>query len=156
MKKIEFKTPLDFKKSKITGWTRDHWEEAFFTLMKGIIDSASKGKARQRIPGPRSHHGLLADELEGFTRSMFMSGPWLSGSKDGILKFDGESINVLEFYHEGILNGTNPNHEEYWGDIVDYAQHLVEMAALAWGLYVSKDKLWDKFSDTEKKQVADY
>ncbi|MDZ7721837.1 MAG: DUF2264 domain-containing protein [candidate division KSB1 bacterium] len=156
MHAIEFKTPLDYQTSHITGWTRDHWEEVFFTLMKGILDSASRYKARQRIPGPRSHHGLLADELEGFTRSLFMSGPWLSSSKDGILNFGKESIDVLDFYRQGILAGTDPKHPEYWGEIVDYAQHLVEMAALCWGLYVSREKIWDKFSKAEKKQVADY
>ena len=156
MRKIEFRTPLNFQTSKITGWTRDHWEEVFFTLIKGILDSASRYKARQRIPGPRSHHGLLADELEGFTRSLFMSGPWLCSSKDGILNFGEESINVLDFYRQGILAGTDPKHPEYWGNIVDYAQHLVEMAALSWGLYVSREKIWDQFSTAEKKQVADY
>ncbi len=64
MKKLSLTTPLDPKGSPITGWTRQHWEEVFFNLMKGIVDSASPAGARQRIPGPRSHHGLLADELE--------------------------------------------------------------------------------------------
>jgi hypothetical protein len=108
----------------------------FFALMKGIVESASPGGARQRIPGPRSHHGLLADELEGFTRSMIMAGPWLHGSKTGTYTWKGVKVDVATFYRKGILAGTDPKHPEYWGDIVDYAQHLVEMAALAWGLYL--------------------
>jgi hypothetical protein len=156
MKKLTLKTPLDKKISPITGWTRKHWEEVFFNLMKGIVDSASPGCARQRIDGPRSHHGLLADELEGFTRSMIMSGPWLNSSKDGKYVWKGEKVDVAGFYSKGILAGTDPKHPEYWGDIVDFAQHLVEMAALAWGLHLSKDLIWDKFSPNEQKQVADY
>jgi len=65
-KKIQFTTPLNKNISPITGWTREHIEEAFFVLMNGIVSSASEGGARQRIDGQRSHHGLLADELEGF------------------------------------------------------------------------------------------
>lgn len=156
MKKIKLQTPLNYSVSPITGWTRKHWEEIFFVLMKGIVDSASPGCARQRIPGPRSHHGLLADELEGFTRSLIMAGPWLNTSKKGKYEWDGCKVDVAGFYRKGILAGTDPKHPEYWGDIVDYAQHLVEMASLSWGLYLSKNLIWSKFSDNEKQQVANY
>lgn len=156
MKKINFTTPYDFKLSPYSGWTREHWDEVFKNLMKAIVDSASENCARQRIPGPRSHHGILADELEGFTRSMIMAGPWLKSSPDGKFQLNGQTCDVGDFYRKGILAGTDPSHNEYWGDIVDYAQHLVEMAALAWGLYLSRKHTWDAFSDSEKKQVADY
>src|SRR3954468_14786687 len=156
MKKLELVTPLDWTASPITGWTRAHWDETTKRLMKGIVDSASPGKARQRIPGPRSHHGLLADELEGFTRSMILAGPWLHGSANGTYELGGEAIDVGAFYRAGILAGTDPKHPEYWGDIVDYAQHLVEMAALGWGLFLSRPLVWDRFSESEKQQVARY
>jgi hypothetical protein len=156
MRKLALETPPDLASSPITGWTRRHWEEVFHALMKGIVDSASEGGARQRIPGPRSHHGLLADELEGFTRSMIMAGPWLDGSPEGTYQWQGSTVDVAGFYRKGILAGTNPKHPEYWGDIVDYAQHLVEMAALAWGLYLSRRLIWDRLGAGEKRQIADY
>jgi hypothetical protein len=156
MKKLNLRTAPDRTHSPITGWTREHWEEVFHGLMKGIVDSASPGCARQRIPGPRSHHGLLADELEGFTRSLIMAGPWLHHSAGGAYTWNGAKVDVADFYRKGILAGTDPKHPEYWGEIVDYAQHLVEMAALAWGLYLSKDLVWNCFSSAQKQQVADY
>ncbi len=156
MKRIQFTQPFDYEKSPFSGWTRKHWEEAFFVLMKGIVDNASEGGARQRIPGQRSHHGRLADELEGFTRSGFMAGPWLYRSNTGKYTIGDEEVDVAGFYRKGILAGTNPNHPEYWGDVVDYAQHLVECAALSWFLYLSRKHVWDQFSDSEKKQVAEY
>lgn len=156
MKKLIFTQPYDYNLAPFTGWTRKHWEEAFFVLMKGIVDSASEGGARQRIPGPRSHHGLLADEMEGFSRSFIMAGPWLYQSKTGKYSLHGEEIDAAGYYRRGILAGTNPEHPEYWGDIVDYAQHLVECAALSWSLYLSKEHIWDQYTATEKKQVADY
>src|SRR5256885_4042951 len=146
MRKLLLKTPSDFHTSPFTGWTRGHWEEVFCALMKAVVDSASEGGARQRIPGPRSHHGLLADELEGFTRSMILAGPWLHGSADGTYPWQGGVVDVAGFYRKGILAGTDPKHPEYWGDMVDFAQHLVEMAALAWGLHLSKPLVWDRFS----------
>lgn len=156
MKRLNYYTPFDFNNAPYSGWTRSHWEESFFGLMKGIMGSASPGFARQRIPGPRSHHGQLADELEGFTRSFIMAGPWLNTSKTGSFELEGQVYDIAEFYRKGILNGTDPEHEEYWGDITDYAQHLVEMASLAWSLFLSKNHIWDKFNSNQQKQVADY
>lgn len=156
MATMKFQKPFDYTVSPYSGWTRSHWEELFFTLMQGIVHSASPGGARQIISGPRSHHGQLADEMEGFTRSMFMAGPWLYHSPEGVFTYNGETTDVAAFYRRGILAGTDPNHPEYWGDIVDYAQHLVEMASLSWMLYLSKRHIWEKFSQDEKKQVADY
>ena len=156
MKKLNFSIPFNTGLSPYSGWTYEHWEEAFFVLMSAIVKSASPGKARQLLPGPRSHHGQLADELEGFTRAFIMAGPWLNASSSGIFEYNGGKYDIGAFYREGILSGTDPENSEYWGDIHDYDQHLVEMASLSWSLYLSRKHVWDKFKDTEKKQVADY
>ncbi len=148
--------PFNYNESGITGWTKKHWEETFFVLMKGIFESSSPYNARQRIPGPRSHHGLLADELEGFTRSFIMAGPWLSQSNDGRYQYKGETVEVADFYRKGIMAGTDSKNPEYWGDIVDFSQHLVECASLSWSLFISRKHIWDKYSEKEKKQVAGY
>ncbi|HMB00665.1 MAG TPA: DUF2264 domain-containing protein, partial [Spirochaetota bacterium] len=122
MKTIKFNTPFNYSLSRYSGWTREHYEELFCFLMRGIIKNSSPAGARQRIPGQRSHHGLLADELEGFTRAFIMAGPWLSQSKEGKFDLEGTSYDVGHFYRQGILAGTDPEHDEYWGDIYDYAQ----------------------------------
>ncbi|MBU0935405.1 MAG: DUF2264 domain-containing protein [Spirochaetes bacterium] len=156
MKKLELSTPCDFTESAISGWTRKHWEESFMRLWAPLTRSASAHKARQYIPGPRSHHGQVADELEGFTRSFIMAAPWLSGSTADGFELDGIQYDVAGFYRSGILAGTDPANPEYWGNPVDYAQHLVEMASLSWGLWQSRDRIWERFSEAERRQVASY
>jgi len=155
-KTMKFASPPDYKLSPATGWDREHLEEAFYVLMNGIVAGASEGGARQRIAGQRSHHGLLADELEGFTRSFFMASAWLKNSPSGQFTYQGKTTDVAGFYKRGILAGTDPNHPEYWGDVTNYSQQLCECAALAWGLNMSKEKIWDTFTDAQKKQVAGY
>ncbi len=156
MKSLALDTPYDFAASTISGWTRKHWEESFKRLWAPLIHSASPHKARQYIPGPRSHHGRIADELEGFTRSFIMAAPWLSSSKADGFELDGVYYDVAEFYHTGILAGTDPANPEYWGAPVDYAQHLVEMASLSWGLSQARTRIWERFSDADRRQVASY
>ena len=156
MQRVPFTTPYDYTLSPESGWTRQHWVQMFEALIVPVIDNASPGKARQLIPGPRSHHGRVADELEGFTRTFIMAGPYLAGSESPYVGSGEHKRDVAAFYREGILNGTDSNHPEYWGDIYDYAQHLVEIASLAWSLYLSRNHIWDKFDDAEKQQVAGY
>lgn len=153
---MRFQTPLDFSSARYSGWGREHWEEAFFQMMIAIMSSASPSGARQRLPGPRSHHGRDADEVEGFSRSFIMAGPWLHNSSDGVFHYNGEKYDVAAFYRTGILAGTDPSHPEYWGDLYDYAQHLVELASVSWALYQGKKHIWDRFTESEKEQVASY
>jgi len=156
MKKVELHTPLDYSSSRYSGLTRDHWEEAFKILIAPIIDNASPEGARQVIPGQRSHHGKDADELEGFSRSFIMAGPWLKGSKPGVFEYNSKNYDVGEFYRRGLIAGTNPKNPEYWGDPYDYAQHLVEIASIAWSLWLSKKHVWDPLPSADKNQVASY
>jgi len=156
MKTLEFQLPYNFDQAPLSGWTRSHWEEAFYQMMIAIMNSASPEGARQQLPGPRSHHGLDADEVEGFSRSFIMAGPWLHTSTNGVFQYKGKNYDVGEFYRKGILAGTNPEHPEYWGDPYDYAQHLVEMASMSWAMYQGRAHIWDKFTAKEKNQVAAY
>ena len=106
MKTPDFESPWDYSVSRISGWTREHWDEAFRMQMAAIMDSASRAGSRQRLSGPRSHHGKDADELEGFTRSFIMAGPWLQTSKTGRFEWEGRDFDVAAFYRRGLLAGT--------------------------------------------------
>lgn len=156
MKIFQWTTPFDYQTASVTGLTRRHWEEGIGTLLEGILAYGSRGKARIKIPGVESTNGLVADELEGFSRSLIMAVPWLKSHNDPQLSVTNKTVDVADFYREGILAGTNPQHPEYWGQIGDFSQNIVECGSLAWSLYLSQAQIWDKYSDREKKQVADY
>ena len=63
---------------------------------------------------------------------------------------------MAAFYRQGVLSGTDPASPEYWGEVTDYAQHLVELSSLAWGLWQSRQHIWDTFTRGERDQVAAY
>jgi hypothetical protein len=65
-------------------------------------------------------------------------------------------LDVGAFYAEGLLAGTNPSHPEYWGQIGDCDQRLVECADIAWSLYLAKRHIWDCYTAAQKEQVARY
>ncbi|HCJ72982.1 MAG TPA: hypothetical protein DHW67_15760, partial [Agrobacterium sp.] len=56
----------------------------------------------------------------------------------------------------GIANGTDPSHPEYWGDVRQKDQRLVELAAIGFALRLAPQHLWEPLSDTQKDNVRRY
>lgn len=54
---------------------------------------------------------------------------------------------------EGIRHGTDPAHEEYWGDVRDYDQRLVEMAAFGFALAAAPEHLWSPLAPQEQEHL---
>ena len=84
--------------------------------------------------------------VEGFSRVLWGAGP-------AIDKMDAEWLNLIK---TGICNGTNPSHTDYWGDLGDFDQRMVEMPAIAFALYHKKQFLWKLLSDSERGNVIQW
>lgn len=83
---------------------------------------------------------------EGFLRPLWGLVPlWHGGHGDDDLK---------EAYRKGIINGTNPDSDFYWGLCNDYDQRFVEMAALAYALLFAPDVIWEPLSKSEKNNLV--
>jgi hypothetical protein len=146
-------SPLDYDLSPFTGWTRQHWDELATLILSGVSGFFSPGRAWVRIPG-QSAHGLRVDCLEGFARSLTIASVWFLERDKGRVSQGPSSPDLLEYYQTGLAHGTDPAHKEYWGNISDYDQRIVEAAELAWSLYIARQYLWDPLSGAEKDQVA--
>ncbi|MFO7958013.1 MAG: DUF2264 domain-containing protein [Candidatus Brocadiia bacterium] len=153
---MELTAPEDRDLSPFTGWTRAHWQELHAHLVRGTFRYGTPGRAQVHFPGRSSYNGYTSDGMEGYARTFFMNGPFLRGSRDGVLEFEGETFDVAEFYRRGIVNGTDPDHEEYWAGLEDHSQAIVEGAAIAMNLFFSREHVWDRLSEEEQQQVADY
>lgn len=102
----------------------------------------TKGCAGIKCGSTRAVYSEEISLMEAFSRILWGLAPLWGGGHDN------DEFEAL--YLKGIINGTNPDHEEYWGDIPDYNQKLVETAALGLGLILAPHKLWDPLSDKEK------
>lgn len=156
--KLRVRTPEDRKLSPFTGWTRAHWEEVFADLMKGCIRYTTPGKSMIRFPGGHgSFYDPQTDGMEGFTRMLWMAGAYLHHRKDSLLAIDGKNVDVAAYCREGILVGTDPKAgDDYWGDIRTRHQTIVEAAALAAFLFLSRRLVWDRMAKAEQDQVASW
>ncbi len=121
----------------------------FADALRGIIAPLKKFYTPKNAGIKLGHFGVCYSDdiakMEGFSRILWGLAPLWGGGEE-CPEFD-------ELYRRGIANGTDPESEEYWGDVPGPSadQRIVEMAALGLGLILAPHKVWDPLSDKEKK-----
>lgn len=127
--------------------TREDLQEAFSQISNPLKPYYSKGCALLHIGNTGTSYSDAVAEMEGFSRVLWGLAPLTAGGKDSEL---------WDIYREGIKNGTNPSHEEYWGYIHDYDQKMVETAALGVALALVPEKIWYPLNKEEKNNLASW
>ena len=74
------------------------------------------------------------EKLKHFLRPLWGFGPYLVDEDDAELASD---------YLKGIIAGTDPQSDEYWGTVTDYDQLIVEMASISTTLLLNPEKSGD-------------
>lgn len=107
----------------------------------------SPGGARVTLSGTAAHFDRAAADLEGFARPLWGIAPLAMG---------GDPLDHWPLLARGIANGTDPSHPEYWGDVREKDQRLVELAAIGFALRLAPQHLWEPLSATQKDNVRRY
>ncbi|QKS70294.1 DUF2264 domain-containing protein [Paenalkalicoccus suaedae] len=124
--------------------TRTDLINLFHTISQPLKPHFSKGHTRLHVGDTNAHFGHDIAGMETFSRVLWGMVPLLAG---------GGETKLLEDYLEGIRNGTDPEHEEYWGKVDDFDQRLVEMAVFGYALALVPDKVWGSLTKKEKNNV---
>lgn len=107
----------------------------------------SPGRARIELPGPRAHYSTTVQGMEGWCRRLWGLAPLIAG---GGAWADQESL------REGLVNGCDATHPEYWGVPDDFDQRLVESAAISCALLTAPSVFWHPLSRHQQRAVAAY
>ncbi|GGF75884.1 hypothetical protein GCM10010912_21300 [Paenibacillus albidus] len=124
--------------------TKEDVQEAVRQLVYPLKPYYSEGRARLKLGITGVHYGPAVAEMEGFSRVLWGVVPLLAG--------DGED-QFWELCLEGIRNGTDPEHKEYWGEVGDYDQRLVEMAAFGFALSLIPERIWGPLNERERSNL---
>ncbi|MGL5436295.1 MAG: DUF2264 domain-containing protein [Lachnospiraceae bacterium] len=129
---------------------RLHTKQEFRDWMNMVLEPLkplySEGKARLHLGDTGVVYPQESIELEAFSRPLWALVPFWMGGGSG----------WEEIYQEGLVHGTDPEHEEYWGGFQDYDQRFVEMAAIACGLIFVPEVMWDPLDEKEKRNLAEW
>ncbi|EGO03248.1 hypothetical protein SERLA73DRAFT_101356 [Serpula lacrymans var. lacrymans S7.3] len=107
----------------------------------------SPGGARIHLGHTATHYDEAAAQLEGFSRPIWGLAALLAG---------GGSYEGTKRWVDGFSSGTNPDHEEFWGDMRNKDQRMVECSAIGFSLAVAREKLWDPLDDASKKNFESW
>ncbi|WP_413375813.1 DUF2264 domain-containing protein [Alkalihalobacillus sp. 1P02AB] len=116
----------------------------FHTITEPLSPHFSEGNARLHLGNTNAHFGHDIAGIEGFSRALWGIVPLLTGGKE---------TKLLNGYLQGIKNGTNPEHEEYWGEVEDFDQRLVEMAVFGFALALVPEKFWTPLNEKEQNNL---
>lgn len=130
------------------------WVLSAEKLLAPLVKRMQPGAALIPLAGPASNHSIAADELESFARPCLLAAHWLAAQGGETQGFTREQ--VARWFREGLLAGTDPDADTYWGAITNYHQHSVETGALILAIEMAREYLWNPFSDTERKQVCNW
>lgn len=124
--------------------TRSDVEKAAVQLIEPLLPLLSPGKARLHLGDTSAVYPDYIAEMEAFARPLWAIVPMLAGSCASVDP-------IWQAWREGIINGVDPDHPEYWGKTGDWDQRMVEMAALATGMLLAPEKFF--FGLPEKTQA---
>jgi len=151
---------LDYGHSPFTGWARGHWEALLARLTYGYVRAAEPYGSSARALYPDDRRGLpdTADALESFARISAAWGAWLHNpANPACLSFEGHDLNIELLLRQALLEGTDrSNPLTYWGDIEDMSQQIVECADVALTLWLSRERVFNRMSETERARIIDW
>jgi hypothetical protein len=127
--------------------TREEFQDACISLLNPLVPFFTPGRACVRLGYTGTRFDEIGAQIEGFARPLWGLAPLLAG---------GRSWEHADTFLEGLRNGTNPKHPEYWGLARDLDQRMVEMCPIGFALAIAGQAFWDPLSEEEKGNVASW
>lgn len=120
-------------------------QQALQELCKCVAPYYSPGGALLHLGTTGAFFNRRIAGMEGFSRVLWGLAPLIAG---------GSEVGIWDMVLNGIRHGTDPCHEEYWGDIHGCDQRMVEMGALGFSLALIPEKIGSSLNDNEKSNLA--
>ncbi|KIP11634.1 hypothetical protein PHLGIDRAFT_83306 [Phlebiopsis gigantea 11061_1 CR5-6] len=127
--------------------TRVDLSQFLTSLLDPLAAHTSPGGARIHLGFTGTHFDETAAHLEGFSRPIWGLASLLAG---------GSPYAGTERWVRGFESGTDPEHEEFWGDMRDRDQRMVECSAIGFCLSVAKEQIWDKMNARGKANLEQW
>ena len=125
--------------------TKADAQQAVRDLVDPVVRHLSPGGARARLGSGAALFEQRVAELEGWARPLYGIVPLVAG---------GGGFAHWDRWREGLVSGTDPDGDEYWGPCAgDTDQRMVEMAAVGFALAFTPEHLWEPLDDPARQRV---
>lgn len=119
---------------------------AAIDMIDPLVRCLTPGKARMIVGEGSAHYSEDVAGMEGFSRVLWAIVPMLISRTPEVEPY-------WALWREGIIHGTDPEHEEYWGDLHNTDQRMVEMAVMGMGLCFAPDRFWHELTPAQQNNL---
>ncbi|KAF2235254.1 hypothetical protein EV356DRAFT_445280 [Viridothelium virens] len=127
--------------------TREDVANACKSLLDPLRAGFSPKRAYVRVGSTGTRFDERAAQIEGHARPLWGLAPLLAGGTE----YDGAKLWV-----EGVINGTDPNCPEFWGNMEDIDQRMVEACPIGFTLAIANKHFWDPLTEEQKRNVESW
>jgi hypothetical protein len=128
--------------------TRQFYTDMLLKLLQPLSTKYSESYTQLNLGGYQAGYGNKVAGMEGFLRGLWGLVPYWKSNPQSTL--------FVDIYQQGITNGVNPEHADYWGNLHNKDQRMVEMAAISYAILSVPDKVWNPLTDKAKKNLANW
>lgn len=129
----------------------------YVDALRDILDPVYKLMDSQHTPGrvhisdSGSGYDRPRRDIEGFMRTLWGIGPLCSTEERAAANKP-----LFNLAIDGIIAGTDPTSDFYWGELNDYDQLFVEMGSLATMLILTKESFWNLISEKQQQNIYNW
>ena len=142
-------------------FTRQEALDLWAWIVAGFAENLDPEGARTLYEGVKNPADS-GGSYEGVTRMLWGLGSWLSyPDRPAIVTHNGVDYDVEAITRRAYVNACNPDSPSFWGiDYLEephtYDQRTVESGQVAFALWQSRERIWDKLSETEQTHIFDW
>lgn len=129
--------------------TRADVAEYALSLLAPLLAHRQDHGACFRLGATSAHYPDHVAGMEAFSRPLWAIAPLLAGKHAAVLPY-------WTLWREGLIHGVDPTHPAYWGDISDYDQRMVEMAAIAVGMCIAPEYFWQGLPPDSQEHLYEW
>ena len=128
--------------------SKKDFQDLMLQILEPLIPCFTEEKAGIDLGVTATTYPERVIRLEAFSRPLWGLVPfWAGGGHHQIFE---------EYYRKGFVAGTDTEGSEYWGHCHTFDQRFVEMAAMAYGLILTPEIIWEPLSEKEKDNLAQW
>ncbi|KAH7073370.1 hypothetical protein FB567DRAFT_198425 [Paraphoma chrysanthemicola] len=124
--------------------TRDDVVNAVASLLDPLVPGFSPQNALIKVGSTGTRFDETAAQVEGYARPLWGLAPLLAG---------GSKYEHADNFVQGLISGTDPENEEFWGYMEDTDQRMVEACPIGYTLAIASKDFWEPLTDKQKKNV---
>ncbi|KAJ5114227.1 hypothetical protein N7456_002761 [Penicillium angulare] len=133
---------------------RDDLLLATTSLLRPLEAYFSPGNALVQLPvHSGAHFDETAAQLEGFARPLWSIAAAVADHSKIVTP---EITRYVDRLVTGLQNGINPEHSEYWGEIGDWDQRMVEAEPISFALLLAPKTFYDPLPPTDRENLIQW